>query len=182
MHSLIVRLLVVLGIVALGACSPLLGPLEPSSPPPQPAPAAAYVPPPVVSSLSSQDEVRERAHHKRAVKHTSHTSAPCTSVANLAPENSGDDPNPDSRPSLTLVGEDDSRASAEQLLNRVDQRLALIDRTRLKGSDAATFDQAHGFASSAHQALADHDYVVASGLAEKASALTGRLSVSKPTH
>jgi hypothetical protein len=83
---------------------------------------------------------------------------------------------------LTLVDEDDSRVSAEQLLKRVDQRLALIDRTRLKGPDAATFDEAHGFASSAHQALADKDYMVASGLAEKASALTGRLSVSKPPH
>jgi hypothetical protein len=83
---------------------------------------------------------------------------------------------------LTLDGEDDSRASTEALLYKVDKRLAVIDRTKLTPSDATTFDQANGFASSAHRALADHDYVVASGLAEKASTLTGRLKVSRPRH
>jgi len=68
------------------------------------------------------------------------------------------------------------------LLYKVDKRLAVIDRTKLTASDAATFDEATGFASSAHRALADHDYVVASGLAEKASTLTGRLKVSRQTH
>jgi hypothetical protein len=67
------------------------------------------------------------------------------------------------------------------LLSKVDKRLAVIDRTKLTASDAATFDEANGFASSAHRALGDHDYVVASGLAEKASTLTGRLKVSKTT-
>jgi len=79
---------------------------------------------------------------------------------------------------LTLDGEDDSKASTELVLHKVDQRLAIIDRTKLTPSDAATFDQANGFASSAHRALADHDYVVASGLAEKASTLTGLLNMS----
>jgi len=66
MHSCwVVRLLVVLEIVALGGCSTLLGFGEPSSPPPQPAAAATYVPPSVVSSFSSQDEVREKAHRRR---------------------------------------------------------------------------------------------------------------------
>jgi hypothetical protein len=82
---------------------------------------------------------------------------------------------------LTLDGEGDSRASAEMLLSKVDKRLAVIDRTKLTASDAAAFNEANGFASSAHRALADHDYVVASGLAEKASTLTGRLKVSKTT-
>jgi hypothetical protein len=83
---------------------------------------------------------------------------------------------------LTLDGEDDSSASTEALLYKVDKRLAVIDRTKLTPSDATTFDQANGFASSAHRALADHDYVVASGLAEKASTLSGRLKVSRPVH
>ena len=83
---------------------------------------------------------------------------------------------------MTLDGEDDSRASAERLLYKVDKRLALIDRTKLTPSDATAFDEANGFASSAHRALADHDYVVASGLAEKASTLSGRLKVSRPVH
>jgi hypothetical protein len=181
MHRFIVCLLVVLEIVALEACSPVLGPIEPSSPSPRPAAAATYVPSPVVSSSSSQYEVGE-AHRKHAVKRTSHPAAPPASVANLAPANSGDSPNPDSRPSLTLAGEDHSRASAELLLSKVDQRLGVIDRGRLTHSDAATFDEAKGFASSAHQALAEHDYVVATGLVEKASTLTGLLNASKPNH
>jgi type IV secretory pathway VirB10-like protein len=180
-HRQVPRLLAALVVVGLGGCSELLEPFQPESPPPQPAHAAKYVPPSVVTPAYSEDEVPPPPVHKRATSRTAHPASPAppppAAVASLPSGNSNEDAN--SKPSLTLDGEDDSRASAETLLYKVDKRLAVIDRTKLTAADAATFDEANGFASSAHRALADHDYVVASGLAEKASTLTGRLNVSK---
>lgn len=179
----VARLLVAIMIVGLGACSPLLGPFEPSSPVPPPAPPANYVPPSVVTYSAPKDTVSQPSIRRRTANRPVHTAPPPASVASVPPENSkAKAGGADSRPSLTLDGEDDSKASTELVLYQVDQRLAVIDRTRLTPSDAATFDQANGFASSAHRALADHDYVVASGLAEKASTLTALLNVPRLAH
>ena len=180
MHRRVPRLLAVLMALGLGACSEWLGPLEPQNPPAQPAHAAKYVPPPARTSASVEDQVPHPSVHKRATNRPAHPMPLPAAVASLPLGNSNGDSSAKSKPSLTLDGEDDSRASTEVLLYKVDKRLALIDRTRLTPSDATTFDEANGFASSAHRALADHDYVVASGLAEKASTLTGRLKVSRP--
>jgi hypothetical protein len=170
-------------VTGLGGCSELLAPFQPQSPPSQPAPVTKYVPPSLVTPAYSEDEVPPPTVHKRAASRPAHpapsASPPPAAVANVPSANSNEDATASGKPSLTLDGEDDSRASAEMLLYKVDKRLAVIDRTKLTPSDAATFDEANGFASSAHRALADHDYVVASGLAEKASTLTGRLNVSR---
>ncbi|MBV8136218.1 MAG: hypothetical protein JO121_11400 [Deltaproteobacteria bacterium] len=182
MHRRIPCLLAALMALGLGACSELMGPFEPQSPAPPPTPAAKYVPPPATSA-SSQDETPQPLVHRRTTnRRPAHPAPPTAAVANLPSGNSNEEPGANSKPSLTLDGEDDSRASAERLLYKVDKRLALIDRTKLTPSDATAFDEANGFASSAHRALADHDYVVASGLAEKASTLSGRLKVSRPVH
>jgi hypothetical protein len=166
--------------LGLGGCSTLLEPFQPQSPPSQPAQVTKYVPPSLVTPAYSDDEVPPPSVHKRATNRPAHPAPPPpAAVANVPSGNSNEDVSANSKPSLTLDGEDDSRASAEMLLHKVDMRLAVIDRAKLTPSDAATFDEANGFASSAHRALADHDYVVASGLAEKASTLTGRLNVSR---
>ena len=182
MHRRAPRVLAALMALGLGACSDLLGPFGPQTPAPQPIHTAKYVPPSTVTSPYSQDEIPQASVHRRATNRPAHPAPPPAAVANLPPDNAKEDPGLNSKPSLTLDGEDDSRASAEMLLYKVDKRLALIDRTKLTPSDAATFDEAHGFASSARRALADHDYVVASGLAEKASTLTGRLKASSQKH
>jgi hypothetical protein len=181
MHRRVPCLLAALVALGLGACSEWLGPVEPPSPAPQPVPAAKYVPPRVGTSASSEDQVLKPPVHKRVTNRPAHPAPPPAAVTNLQPGNLNQDSSANSKPSLTLDGEDGSRASAEMLLSKVDKRLAVIDRTKLTASDAAAFDEANGFASSAHRALADHDYVVASGLAEKASTLTGRLKVAKTT-
>ena len=185
MHRRISCLLAALMALGLGACSDLLGPLEPQNPAPQLAHAAKYVPPPpraTSTSASYEDEVPQPSVHRRTTNRPVHPAPPPAAVANLPSGNSNEESGANGKPSLTLDGEDDSRASAEVLLYKVDKRLALIDRTRLTPSDATTFDEANGFVSSAHRALADHDYVVATGLAEKASTLTGLLNVSRPAH
>jgi len=183
MHRRAPRLLAALMVLGLGACSDLLGlPWEPQSPAPQPAHVAKYVPPPAAPSASFEDEVPRPSVHRRTTNRPVHPAPPAPAVASLPSGNSNQESGANSKPSLTLDGEDDSRASTEVLLYKVDKRLAVIDRTKLTPSDATTFDEANGFASSAHRALADHDYVVASGLAEKASTLSGRLKVSRPVH
>ena len=87
-----------------------------------------------------------------------------------------------SKPSLTLAGGDAAREHTELLLTQVERKLGSINRTKLNGNDQNTYDQANDFASSARKALTEHDNVVASGLAEKASALAGRLTIAGASH
>jgi len=58
-----------------------------------------------------------------------------------------------------------------------DARLAKVDRAHLSGEDAPNYRQAAEFARSAHSALAQRDYLAASGLAKKASVLTNTIAV-----
>jgi len=67
--------------------------------------------------------------------------------------------------------------TTEPLLNDTDARLAKVDRAHLSGEDAPNYRQAAEFARSAHSALAQRDYLAASGLAKKASVLTNTIAV-----
>jgi len=80
------------------------------------------------------------------------------------------------------AGGDAAREHTELLLTQVERKLGSINRTKLNGNDQNTYDQANDFASSARKALTEHDNVVASGLAEKASALAGRLTIAGASH
>jgi hypothetical protein len=77
---------------------------------------------------------------------------------------------------LTLGGNDASRSQTEALLGAADSKLAAINRSKLTGPDAATYDQASGFIAAARQALAERDYVAASGFAQKASLLADKVA------
>jgi hypothetical protein len=161
-------MLIVSAPIAVAGCWPLFTPVEKA---PAPKPAINTYTPPSVPPPTTEAAVRKRTTHRRSASRAPrHTSPP---VSASAP---ADNTNKESGPSLSLAGEADSKVNTEEILDRVDRQLAVIDRTRLTPADAATYDQASGFASSAHRALANHDYVVASGLADKASALTSRLN------
>lgn len=83
----------------------------------------------------------------------------------------------DVKPTVTIGSDENDRTEAVKLLNDTDARLARVDRTHLSGEDASNYRQAAEFARSAHNAIAQHDYLAASSLAKKASVLTGTISV-----
>lgn len=167
MRRMVAVPMVVISVIAMAGCWPLFTPIEPG-PPARPSPASTYVASTAPAAADGPRRVTRRRYDRTP-------RAPAD--AEEEPPHSAPAPPP---PSLTLAGEENSRASAERLLDNVDHRLSAIDRGKLGPTDAATYDQASGFARSAHRALAEHDYVVASGLAEKASALTGKLAPEAP--
>jgi hypothetical protein len=77
---------------------------------------------------------------------------------------------------LTLDNEDSSKSRAEELLGAANSKLANVDRSKLSGTQAVTYDQASGFASAAREAMAQQDYVAASGFAQKASLLADKVA------
>lgn len=168
-----VRFLASVAAISLAGCWPLFTPIQPQRRPSSPPASQSYASPASTSS-AAQDETRDRSLRKRTASrsHQQPASAASPSPATASP-NAGA-----TKPMVTLAGEDHSETNAERLLDQVDHRLDAIDRNKLNAADVSTYDQANGFASSARQALADHDYVVASGLAEKASALVGRLNTT----
>ncbi|HVN29804.1 MAG TPA: hypothetical protein VMT64_15015 [Candidatus Binataceae bacterium] len=63
-------------------------------------------------------------------------------------------------------------------IDSTSQRLARYDRSQLNGTPLAIFEAANGFLNQGKQALADKDYVAASGFAHKASVLADKLQAS----
>lgn len=78
-------------------------------------------------------------------------------------------------PSISMVGDDATRTSAQHTLAVTRKKLKRIDRTRLTGSALAMYDQASGLLIQGTEALGEKDYVAASGFAEKASVLADKL-------
>ena len=72
---------------------------------------------------------------------------------------------------VTLADEQAQKDHTEKLLNDSDVRLGKIDRSHLSADDASTYQQAQKLNLAARQALERRDYLMASGLAEKASVL-----------
>jgi hypothetical protein len=81
---------------------------------------------------------------------------------------------------VTLGNADDAKADAQRLLQQASARLAAIKPAELAGSTASTYQQANALINAAQQAMAEHDYLAASSLAAKASALTSHLPMQGP--
>ncbi len=157
-----------LALIGLAGCWPLFTPIEPAH---RTSFHSATQP---VSGPRSSDNDRAV---KTARRHVTRM------TPNKVPEDrtQSTDTSTPAKPSVTLAGEDESRVNAEHLLYEVDHRLTAIDRAKLSAASVATYEEASQFQASAHQALAARDYLVASGLAEKASVLTARLETSSST-
>ena len=69
-----------------------------------------------------------------------------------------------------------SRPAPQGLLDSANSRLGKVARAKLSRADAATYEQAIGFADAAQHAIAEHDYVAATSLAEKASLLADKVA------
>ena len=88
-------------------------------------------------------------------------------------------PQPSPAPLVTLENSDDAKANAQRLLNRATTEMTHIDRAGLAESTASTYQQANELINAAQRAMADQDYLAASSLAQKASALTSQLPSQK---
>ena len=174
MRRFALHTLLALAASGIAGCWPLftVAPRSPGAP----QVATAEIPPSTSSTQVSQPPER---HKNSSPKHTNKSAHAATAdrsgsdaAGNSAPDAAPEVP----PPSLTLAGESGSRTQAQQLVDRADRGLAKIDRSKLRGTDVTTYDQASGFVLSAQRALGENDYFAASGLAKKASTLTARLS------
>jgi hypothetical protein len=81
-------------------------------------------------------------------------------------------------PTITLDNDQAAQQRAQSLLDSANSKLGKVDQAKLNRADAATYAQAIGFADAARQALGEHDYVAATGLAEKASLLADKVATA----
>src|SRR6266446_342490 len=82
---------------------------------------------------------------------------------------------------VTISSDENDRTEAVRLLKDTDARLARVDRAHQSVEDPSNYRQASEFARSAHSALAQRDYLAASGLAKKAYVLTNSIAVKGPS-
>jgi hypothetical protein len=127
-------------------------------------------PPPQTETV----EVRPRRHYveRRVTSPKRKIPAP-TPAVQAAPQPVPVQPSP--APTLTLADANASRAQVLQTLNQASAKLSKINRAKLDGNNAVTYDQAAGFLRQARKAADQNDYVAASGLARKASILADKL-------
>ncbi|HLH77673.1 MAG TPA: hypothetical protein VKV28_12795 [Candidatus Binataceae bacterium] len=110
--------------------------------------------------------------------HTHHKALPPTELATTGPALKP--PQPVLTRPVGMEGEPTvlARTRAEMLVDATRARFATIDRSNLRNTNAALYDQANGFLGAAEGALRDNDYDSATGFATKASLLTRRLQSS----
>jgi len=144
-----------------GGCS-LFQPHPPSAPP------ESHPPPPPQVAPVSRPAIRSRPIRSKSV----YIRRPLQPSANPSPI-------PAPAPSVTLENSDDAKANARRLLDQATVTLAHFNRAELPASTVSTYEQASELINAARRALADQDYLAASGLAEKASALISQLPPRK---
>jgi hypothetical protein len=122
-------------------------------------------PPPATAS-----ERPKKVEHETA-RTTAPQKAPATASVPTRP------PNPPTQATyVTLEDNDADHLQAQALLDDADSRLAQIDRSKLTAENAAAYDQASDLAKAAHNAMVQHDYLAASGLARKATLVTAQVA------
>jgi hypothetical protein len=88
-------------------------------------------------------------------------------------------PTPVVAPVVTLENSQDTKANAQRLLDQVTVKMTHVNRAELVESTASTYQQANELINAAQRAMAARDYLAASSLAQKASALTSELPSQK---
>jgi len=111
-------------------------------------------------------------------KHKHPTSSADVKEMTIQPETTQSSPLPPPNSTISMATPGGSSDTAEQAIEATSQRLARFDRNRLGGPMLATYDEASGFLNQGKQALAEKDYVAASGFAQKASVLTDKLQAT----
>lgn len=103
--------------------------------------------------------------------------APVSSRKPVQPRSTPAQPPPPA-PLVTLEN-GDAKADVQRLIEQVTLKLAHNNGAELPQSATSTYQQAKELITAAQHAMADQDYVAASSLAEKASALTSQLPSQK---
>src|SRR5216684_3298986 len=124
---------------------------------------------------------RQHRLHRVVTHESSGGNGETTPVSEASPPTGQGSPAGPSAQTVTIGSGENDRTEAERLLNDTDARLARVDRVHLSGEDASNYRQAAEFSRSAHSALAQRDYLAASGLAKKAYVLTNSISVKGPS-
>jgi hypothetical protein len=157
------------GCAEFGRHSP---PSPPSLPSSQPAYLSPYVPPPPTHSESPR---AHNANHEddSGVRESATPGAVSPGSSPGLTGQSQDQPNPQA--SVTLAGDVASKDRAMNLLGDTEAKLSKIDRNKLSGESATTYDQANDLLKAGRKALTEQDYLAASGFAQKASLLASKL-------
>jgi hypothetical protein len=140
-----------------------------STPRPTPASAPSSAPTATPTPEPTASPMAEEAPHE---KHRGRGRATAESSASPEATPTG------AAPTITLDNDEAARRRAQGLLDSAHAKLGKVDRSKLSGDDAATYAQATGFADAATHALGEHDYVAATGLAEKASLLADKVEAA----
>ena len=163
---------------ALCACANVIWLRTPVNPPevaetaPAPTPAEAAAPPAHKENAAIRRH-KPKVHKREEPVDEDEEASPQMSVVPDLPM--------DSPPAIiSMAGGADALGAAQQSLDATNRKLAAIDRARLSPGAVTTYDQAKGLLTQGKQALADKDYVAASGFARKASALAARLPPPRP--
>ena len=82
-------------------------------------------------------------------------------------------------PVVTLKSSEDTKASAQRLLDQATVKMTRVNQAELGQSTTSTYQQANALINAAQRAMADRDYLAASSLAAKASELTSELPYQK---
>jgi hypothetical protein len=88
-------------------------------------------------------------------------------------------PQPPPPAPVVTLDNSDARAHAQLLLEQTRLKLAHTNQAELPDSALSTYQQANDLIVAAQRAMADQDYLAASSLAEKASALTSQLPLPR---
>ena len=135
-------------------------------------PQQASVPAATSSETSPRRQASAHPHkHKQAV---SPDDVQEMTIEPETTENNGSS-TPGTPTTISMAAPGDSSGNAEKAIAATSDRLARLDRNRLKGETLSTYDQANGFLNQGKQALAEKDYVAAIGFAQKASVLADKL-------
>ncbi|MGH7906950.1 MAG: hypothetical protein ACREP6_10000 [Candidatus Binataceae bacterium] len=121
--------------------------------------------------------------HRRASIHMSEKKAGVPAIASApdsAPASSGAGVSETSltKPTITFADDGVTKDRAAATLAATNEKLARIDRAKLRGSDAITYEQANGFVIAARRAIQRQDYLAASGFARKASLLADKVAAA----
>jgi hypothetical protein len=140
---------------------------RPQQPLPPPAPTSQTQQP-----ISNQQPVPSKSHARNRPKRLAMRKPPRPHPN--PPQATPTAPQVTPPPQVTLEN-DDVKNKAERLVYQTTQKLRDTKRAELTETAASTYQQAEDLIIAAQRAMADNDYLEASSLAEKASALTEQL-------